>query len=521
VSKETLPTVRCAIYTRKSTEDGLEQNFNSLDAQRESAEAYIISQKSNGWVCVEDRYDDGGYTGGNIDRPAFQRLMADVEAGRVNCIVVYKIDRLSRSLMDFARIMETLERKEVSLVSVTQHFNTTSSMGRLTLNILLSFAQFEREIISERTRDKMAAARRKGKWTGGMQLLGYDLAHDTGGSRLVVNKAEAERVRTIFRLYLEEGSMMAALNAIRKLGWKTKQYETQEGRQRGGAQFDKSTLQKMLTNVAYLGKTTYKGDIFDGEHEAIIDEDIFGQVQGLMRRNRFSGGKYVRNKSAALLKGLVRCKHCGCGMSHHFATRENKRYRYYVCVKAQKQGWSQCPAPSLPAKELEDFVVQQIKGLGKDGELLEESLRGTQKHLQAEIDALAQQRTEVEKLIKGLSREVGTLAPRAGFDEEATRELAKLQERIKAEQQEVTRLNERVVGLRRRMLNPDELAGAVEAFDPLWDRLSPTQRTKLVHLLVDRIDYDGKEEMVSITFHPTGIRTLTDQTLEAGPCRKP
>ena len=204
----TAPEIRCAIYTRKSTDEGLDQEFNSLDAQRESGEAYIASQKNEGWTCLPDRYDDGGYTGGNTDRPALQRLMADIEAGRVDCIVVYKVDRLSRSLMDFARMMTTFEKHSVSFVSVTQQFNTTHSMGRLTLNILLSFAQFEREIISERTRDKIAAARRKGKWAGGRPVLGYDLVSQPGGGRLEVNRSEADRVQRIFDIYLELGSLM-------------------------------------------------------------------------------------------------------------------------------------------------------------------------------------------------------------------------------------------------------------------------------------------------------------------------
>ncbi|GIK17767.1 MAG: hypothetical protein BroJett003_27310 [Planctomycetota bacterium] len=196
-------TVRCAIYTRKSSDEGLQQEFNSLDAQREAAEAYIASQKAEGWVCLPERYDDGGFTGGNMDRPALQRLLADIEAGKIDCVVVYKVDRLSRSLMDFARIVEVFERHSVSFVSVTQHFNTTNSMGRLTLNILLSFAQFEREIIGERIRDKIAASRQKGKWTGGTPILGYDVDRSNGGPKLVVNPAEASRVRQIFDLYIE------------------------------------------------------------------------------------------------------------------------------------------------------------------------------------------------------------------------------------------------------------------------------------------------------------------------------
>ena len=217
-SSKAVPRVRCAIYTRKSTDENLNLDYNSLHAQRDAGEAYIASQKHAGWECLPEQYDDGGFSGGTVDRPAFQRLMADVEEGRVDCIVVYKIDRLSRSLVDFARIMEVLERHNVSLVAVTQQFNTTTSMGRLTLNVLLSFAQFERELVSERTRDKIASARRKGKWTGGPPVLGYDRVRDNRGTRLIVNAKEAERVRTIFAQYLELGSLAAVLRWLDQRG---------------------------------------------------------------------------------------------------------------------------------------------------------------------------------------------------------------------------------------------------------------------------------------------------------------
>ncbi len=511
-------TIRCVVYTRKSTDENLDLDFNSLDAQREAGEAYIKSQQNEGWVCLDERYDDAGFSGGNIERPAFQRLMNDVAEGKVDCIVVYKIDRLSRSLMDFARIMATLEANGVSVVSVTQQFNTTSSMGRLTLNILLSFAQFEREIISERTRDKIAAARRKGKWTGGPPVLGYDRVRDNRGSRIEVNQDEAERVRAIYRMYMEQGSMLPTIQSLRALGWKTKRYETAKGTWRGGAEFDKSALQKLLTNVVYLGKVTYKDEVHEGEHEAIVDEDLFARVQGLLRRNRNSGGKHSRNKHGALLKGLVRCKACGCAMSHHFATRGNKRYRYYVCIRAQKNGWSTCPAPSLSAKQLEDFVVEQIKTLGRDPGVLDDALRATQAHLQEEIDALQGRRAEVEKAIKDLGRQVGEVAARAGFDEGATRRLGQLQAEIHDRQQEAEEINARIAGVRQRMLNPDELAGAVEAFDPLWETLPPAHKAKLVHLLIERVEYDGADETISLTFHPTGIRTLTADEREEEAC---
>lgn len=518
-SSEDKPCVRCVVYTRKSTDENLDLDFNSLDAQREAGEAYIKSQQHEGWVCLNDRYDDAGFSGGTIERPAFQRLMNDVTEKKIDCIVVYKIDRLSRSLMDFAKIMETLEANGVSVVSVTQQFNTTSSMGRLTLNILLSFAQFEREIISERTRDKIAAARRKGKWTGGPPVLGYDRIRDPRGSRIEVNKDEAKRVRAIYRMYLEEGSLLPTVKSLRALGWKTKQYETAKGKYRGGAEFDKSTLQKLLTNVVYLGKLTYKDEVHEGEHDAIIDEELFARVQGLLRRNRNTGGKHSRNKYGALLKGLVRCKACGCAMSHHFATRGSKRYRYYVCIRAQKNGWSECPAPSLPAKQLEDFVLEQIKTLGQDPGVLEEALHATQVHLQTDVDDLKVQRAEVEKAIKDLGRQVGEVAARAGFDDEATRQLGQLQAEIHDHQQDAAEINAKIAHIRQRMLRPDEVAGAIEAFDPMWETLPPGQKARLVHLLIEQVEYDGENETISLTFHPTGIHTLTAGARKEDACQ--
>jgi site-specific DNA recombinase len=275
--KKKAQTVRCAIYTRKSTEEGLDQEFNSLDAQREAAEAYIASQQREGWLCLPQRYDDGGYTGGNMDRPALQQLLADIAAQKINCILVYKVDRLSRSLLDFVRIMEIFEAQHVSFVSITQSFSTATSMGRLVLNVLLSFAQFERELISERTRAKIAAARRKGKWVGGMPLLGYDV--DPRGSKLVVNQEEAVRVRAIFALYLEYQALRPVVEELQRRGWRTKHWQTRKGHCRGGLPFTKNRLRKLLCNAAYIGKVRYKQELHAGEHEAIIDIGLWEQSE--------------------------------------------------------------------------------------------------------------------------------------------------------------------------------------------------------------------------------------------------
>ena len=355
------PTVRCAVYTRKSTEEGLEQEFNSLDAQRESGAAYIKSQTHEGWQCVPDAYDDGGFSGGNTDRPALKRLLADIAAGKIDCAVVYKVDRLSRSLLDFAKMMDIFDKHHVSFVSVTQQINSATSMGRLMLNVLLSFAQFEREIIGERTRDKIAAARRKGKWAGGHPLLGYDI--DPLRFKLLVNADEAERVRAIFALYLERPGLIAVIDELDRRGWLTKQWTTRKGRTRGGRSFTKTNLHKLLTNVTYLGKVRYKTEVHDGEQAALIDAETWKRVQDkLLQNRRATEEQATLNAFGAPLKGLLHCVPCDCAMTPAHSCKDGKkRYRYYTCTGAQKRGWHTCPSKSIPAGEIEHFVVQQIR----------------------------------------------------------------------------------------------------------------------------------------------------------------
>jgi len=370
---EDVKRVRCAIYTRVSTDEKLGQDFNSLDAQREAAEAYVESQKAEGWVCLPDRYDDPGLSGATMERPALQQLLADVDEGRVDVIVVYKVDRLSRSLLDFSRIMERLDAQGVSFVSVTQQFNTTHSMGRLTLNILLSFAQFEREIIAERTRDKMSAARRKGKWIGGVPILGYDVAPE--GGRLVVNEGEAERVRDIFGLYLKHGSLIPTVQELDRRGWTNKRWVSKKGVERGGCAFLKNTLHGLLTNVTYTGRVRFQGDIFDGEHDAIIDADLWEKVQRRLKMNGHNGAKRQRNKYGALLRGILWCAPCGKPMYHHYAQKGNRRYRYYRCTNTEKRGTATCPSGALPAPEIERFVVDELRSIGQDEAVISETLR--------------------------------------------------------------------------------------------------------------------------------------------------
>jgi site-specific DNA recombinase len=317
-------TLRCAIYTRKSTEHGLEQEFNSLDAQRDACEAYIKSQASQGWRALAQHYDDPAYSGGNLDRPALKELLADIEAGRVDVVVVYKIDRLTRSLADFAKLVEAFDARSISFVAVTQQFNTTTSMGRLTLNVLLSFAQFERELSSERVRDKIAASRRKGKWTGGSVPLGYDARE----KKLVVNKTEAETVRTIFRSYLELQCFSKLVADLDQRGIVTKRRNTRVAKFNGGIPFTYGPLAHFLKNRIYLGEVHHGGEWFKGEHKAIIDRTTFDRVQQLLT-TKANGRKAKRSDSGALLMGKLYDDR-GNLMSPSFSSKNGVRYRFYV-----------------------------------------------------------------------------------------------------------------------------------------------------------------------------------------------
>jgi site-specific DNA recombinase len=462
--------MKCAIYTRKSTEDGLEQEFNSLDAQRESGEAYIKSQAHEGWDCVSDQYDDGGFTGGNMDRPALRRLIADIEAGKIDCVVVYKVDRLSRSLLDFARMLEIFERYHVAFVSVTQQFNTTTSMGRLMLNVLLSFAQFEREIISERTRDKIAAARRKGKWSGGMPLLGYDV--DPRGSKLVVNEDEAKRVRTIFELYLEHQSIIATIKELDRRTWFNKRWTTRKGHERGGLPFTKTSLFKLLTNVTYLGKLRYKDEVHNGEHASIIEPHIWQRVQSLLQHNGRTGGVAIRNQFGALLKGILRCVPCDCAMTPSHTTRNGtKRYRYYVCTKAQKRGWHNCPSKSIPARAIERFVVEQIKSVGKDPTFLNEIVAQVHTQTQSQLGELEAEQRGLERELGQWNTEIRRLIAQIhpdDCDSPAIARLADLQDRVRGAERRATEVREQIVTMNHSLIDQHDVAKAMSAFDPVW-----------------------------------------------------
>jgi DNA invertase Pin-like site-specific DNA recombinase len=356
------PPLRCAIYTRKSTEDGLDQEFNSLDAQREACEAYIKSQRHEGWHLVCDRFDDGGISGGTMQRPGLIRLLAEIEAGRIDIIVVYKVDRLTRSLADFAKIVELLDASKASFVSVTQQFNTTTSMGRLTLNMLLSFAQFEREVTAERIRDKVAASKKKGMWMGGLPPLGYDVKD----KRLVVNGREAAAVRQIFDLYQTLGTVRALRAELERIGITTKARQDRVGRATGGRCFTRGHLYQLLSNPIYIGRISHHEKTYPGQHEAIVQQPIWESVQQQLKDNGASRRSPNNAQAPSALAGLV-YDDTGDLMSPTHANKKGVRYRYYVSNRLMQQTASAKDGWRLPARQLERAVYEALSRFMTDG----------------------------------------------------------------------------------------------------------------------------------------------------------
>ena len=344
--------VRCAIYTRKSTDEGLEKEFNTLEAQRESGENYIGSQKHQGWVLVDKHYDDGGYSGGNMKRPALQELFADIQAGQIDMIVVYKIDRLTRSLIDFSKMVDLFDKHNCSFVSVTQNFNTSDSMGRLTLNMLLSFAQFEREIGSERVRDKQAASKKKGMWTGGVIPFGYQ----TVNKKLEIKPDEAEAVRFMFEMYVKYKSAMAVCKLLTESGYKS---------------FRRDAVKRMLKNPLYMGKVRYKNELYDGQHPAIISPEMFAEVQTIRETKSASERTCLFQKNeVGLLRGLLICGCCHTPMTPASSQTRGVRRFYYTSTKAKYYGYHQCANGAVPVALMDECVLKLIMPLLKDIKIL-------------------------------------------------------------------------------------------------------------------------------------------------------
>ncbi len=466
ISSQPLKKIRCAIYTRKSTEEGLDQEFNSLDAQRESAESYILSQRHEGWYIVSDRYDDGGFSGGSMIRPALQRLLIDIENRKIDCVVVYKVDRLSRSLTDFCKIMDLFEQHHVSFVSVTQSFNTTSSMGRLTLNILLSFAQFEREVIAERIRDKVAALKRKGMYTGGMPVLGYDI--DPKRKKLVVNEDESQLVRFIFKRFIQIRSGLNLVKELNQKGYKTKSWVTKKGILHNGQNWNKNHIYRLLNNPIYIGEVVHKEKIFPGEHEPIISQELWDKVHEIFKENSRSRGAKTRSKTHGILRGVIKCGNCGGSMGLTYTRKKERIYRYYQCIQASKNGYDSCPVKTVPAGDIENAVIEQLKKIFKSPEIISRTIKSAKQINSHEVEQLKAKKKEFDRklLSADIKNNSGEYYQIKEYLDKITGELSILETIYP---------------------NESEIFAVFNDIAPIWDELFPAEQERIIQLLINKV----------------------------------
>jgi len=511
----TVPAVtRCAIYCRQSVEERGGNGFGSLEAQRDKGEAYVTLFPEKHWEIVPTEYSDPGFSGATLDRPALTRLRADIAAGKIDCVVVYRSDRLSRSIRDFLELMEEFDRHEVTFVSVSEQFDTSTPGGRMHRNMLLMFAQYEREVIAERTRDKVHAARRKGKFTGGGLILGFD-RHPDGG-RLVVNETEARRVRKIFRLFEEHPSLVETVKELNRRGWTLKRWTTKQGREYGGGPFDVHSLRRMLSNFAYRGQVLFRGTVYDGEHDGIVDQETWDRVQDLLKNGR-NGPRRPGSRCTSLLAGILRCAPCDSAMTPTYSQKGRVRYRYYLCLKAHLRGWDSCPSKSVSAKKIEKFVVDKIRGVGRDPELVARTVEVAGRQLttrKTELESEAKRlRGELEKAHADL-RTTLRAVPRDGRP--GRRDATAREESIRALEERLATVVEEAAVLEGQRIDPADLQAGLAAFEPVWSHLEPAEQARVMQLLIERIDYDGGTGNLAITFRPGGVRTLAAEATGEG-----
>lgn len=496
--------VRCAIYTRKSHEEGLDQEFNSLDAQRSAAESYIQSQVHEGWKPIATRYDDGGFSGGTIERPALSQLMDDIRYGLIDCVVVYKVDRLSRSLLDFAKLVALFDEHNVSFVSVTQQFNTTTSMGRLTLNILLSFAQFEREIIGERIRDKKLATARQGKYIGGQPKLGLDIID----RRYVINEDEAKLVRRIFKMLIELESCRKVADALNAEGIHTKKYTTKTGKTFGGTRFNARNIYDIVTDQKYIGKIVHKGVAYDAEHEAIVSEGLFDRVRKVLASNKTYTHKHQKRRFA-LLRRMIRCGECGSLVQPSWTRNHGREYRYYTCAKKVKKGYQKCTLPSLPAGEIETLVVDQLREFLRHPEVIahtfrEVASRAAESKSEKEnprLDELHGRRQTTERAIRSL------LALDDPDSEFLQTELQRLHAELKVINHSISEIESEPNIQGCHHLN--DVVDSLKRLDGVWEHLMADEQQRVLKLLVREIRVNKKG--IKVWFRGDGIVQIVSE----------
>ncbi|WP_309400030.1 recombinase family protein [Cerasicoccus maritimus] len=483
-----------AIYTRKSTDAHIEREVHSLSVQQASAESFIESQKHRGWRCLEEHFDDNNVSGGTLERPALNRLMERIREGKVKVVVINRLDRISRSLVQFLELTEFFETHGASIVSVTQNFNTGDSIGKLLLHILISFAEFERALIRERVTERMHAARRQGRFVGGRPVLGYSIK--PGGGELIVDDLEAVRVCDMFALYLELASLKATVRECKQRGWKNKKWVTRQGKVMGGNDFSVNGLHKLLTNRLYLGEIAFQGEVFPGKHEAIVDSELFDAVQAQLASTSLTEESRKRNRHAASLKGLLHCTACHAPFVHTYTQKQGRQYRYYTCRHKRDEGPHACPSPSLPAGEIESLVAQQLLAVGCDAELqdlvyqqLTEAAQQDQEKRQKQEKAARQQLRRIREELKQ-SEELEAPLPMVRHLQAQEREIVALLQSF--DEPEPLPSKETIVAMLRDLQS-------------LWPSFNAQERCDFTQALIRQVEFDAEGGKVTLHFSDAGL----------------
>lgn len=508
-SKETeKKTSFCAIYTRKSTDENLHGDFTSLDSQADYCRSFIKSREPEGWKPYEEAYNDPGFSGGNMDRPALRKLISDAKQGKFQVVVCYKYDRLSRNTKDFLHILDIFDRYGVAFVSVTQPIDTTSSIGRLMRSILMDFAQFEREMIGERTRDKISAMARKGKWFGGRPILGYDIDAET--KKLVINQEEAKQAIDMFETYLRTGSLFLTVQALDQKGVRMKRWKTKVGIEKGGHRLQRVKLYQLLRNPVYVGSIRHNGNLYKGEHEPIVPEKLFNEVDQLLSENgkgrrKRPNGDHKRHHF--LLRGLVKCAHCGFAMTPNFAYSKGNKFFYYKCLSVIKMNKEACVVRSITAKALEDFVLRRMTQMGQNKDLVDRLVNEAQSQTSHELPLKMEEKRLVQAelgRIKDQESNIGKILAMEGPESKRfdylMNQVDLLREKKEQASAKLPPLDKEILELESRTIDADVMRRNFESFERVYPKIGPDDLKELIHLLLKSVVYDGVASQVKIVY---------------------
>jgi len=501
--------MRVAAYCRRSVEKVAEE-FGSIENQRQAITNYVASQRERGWSLLPDLYEDRNLSGATTDRPALQQLLADAQARRFEVVCLYKFDRISRSLADFLQLVRQLEVLGITVVSVTQQVDTSTSTGRLMLNILASFAEFEREQISERIADKMLAARQRGRWQGGRPMLGYDVVD----KRLEINRIEAGDVVAIFETFARTRSLVGTLRELEQRGIRNKSWTGKRGQRIEGRPFHKNSLTKLLTSPRYVGQQHAGDEVVKGDHEAIVPAALWDAVQAIFAEGAVAPGRSERQEWSALLTGLLRCAACGSAMVPTYSVKGIRRYGYYQCQRTKAQGATACPGSRVAQGSIEAAVIERIAAIGRDPALAAEAVRAAHAEVARRRAELAQDARrcglEVQRQKADRDALVATIARQAGDVPELRQRLAVIREALQDAQARAKAVRDELAGLKASAVSEDDLRRAIESFAPVWAELFPAERARLIRLLVERVTLDAHSGDTEIRFHASGIAELAN-----------